>query len=66
MTYGIVLSQNQQYLSHVMTFPSVALSNKDEKSCLLIVGHPEPEKKNYVGIFEYILASMLKVYLDVF
>ena len=32
----------------------------------LIVGHPEPEKKNSVGIFEYILASMLKVYLDVF
>ena len=31
-----------------------------------IVGHPEPEKKNSVGIFEYILASMLKVYLDVF
>ena len=30
-----------------------------------IVGHPEPEKKS-VGIFEYILASMLKVYLDVF
>ena len=30
-----------------------------------IVGHPEPEK-NSVGIFEYILASMLKVYLDVF
>ena len=24
------------------------------------------EKKNPVGIFEYILASMLKVYLDVF
>ena len=33
---------------------------------LLVVGHPEPEKKNSVGIFEYILASMLKVYLDVF
>ena len=32
---------------------------------LLLVGHPEPEKE-YVGIFEYILASMLKVYLDVF
>ena len=32
----------------------------------LIVGHPEPEKKNSVGIFEYILASMLKVYLDMF
>ena len=32
----------------------------------LLVGHPEPEKKNSVGIFEYILASMLKVYLDVF
>ena len=31
----------------------------------LVVGHPEPEK-NSVGIFEYILASMLKVYLDVF
>ena len=31
-----------------------------------IVGHPEPEKKNSVGIFEYILASMLKMYLDVF
>ena len=31
-----------------------------------LVGHPEPEKKNSVGIFEYILASMLKVYLDVF
>ena len=31
----------------------------------IIVGHPEPEKKS-VGIFEYILASMLKVYLDVF
>ena len=31
-----------------------------------IVGHPEPEKKNSVGIFEYILASVLKVYLDVF
>ena len=30
-----------------------------------IVGHPEPEKKS-VGIFEYILASMLNVYLDVF
>ena len=29
----------------------------------VIVGHPEPEKKS-VGIFEYILASMLKVYLD--
>ena len=28
-------------------------------------GHPEPEKKS-VGIFEYILAFMLKVYLDVF
>ena len=32
----------------------------------ILVGHPEPEKKNSVGIFEYILASMLKVYLDVF
>ena len=32
----------------------------------LLVGHPEPEKKNSVGIFEYILASMLKEYLDVF
>ena len=32
----------------------------------LLVGHPEPEKKNSVGIFEYILAPMLKVYLDVF
>ena len=32
----------------------------------LIVGHPEPEKKSSVGIFEYILASMLKVFLDVF
>ena len=32
----------------------------------IIVGHPEPEKKSSVGIFEYILASMLKVYLDVF
>ena len=32
---------------------------------LQIVGHPEPEK-NSVGIFEYILASMFKVYLDVF
>ena len=31
----------------------------------LLVGHPEPEKKS-VGIFEYILASILKVYLDVF
>ena len=31
----------------------------------LVVGHPEPEKKS-IGIFEYILASMLKVYLDVF
>ena len=31
-----------------------------------IVGHPEPEKKNSVGIFEYILASMLKMYIDVF
>ena len=30
-----------------------------------LVGHPEPEKKS-VGIFEYILASMLKVYIDVF
>ena len=30
-----------------------------------LVGHPDPEK-NSVGIFEYILASMLKVYLDVF
>ena len=30
-----------------------------------VVGHPEPEKKNG-GIFEYVLASMLKVYLDVF
>ena len=29
------------------------------------VGHPEPEK-NSVGIFEYISASMLKVYFDVF
>ena len=32
---------------------------------LQVVGHPEPEKKS-VCIFEYILASMLKVYLDVF
>ena len=31
----------------------------------IIVGHPELEKKS-VGFFEYILASMLKVYLDVF
>ena len=31
----------------------------------VVVGHPEPEKKS-VGIFEYILASMLKVYLDMF
>ena len=31
----------------------------------VLVGHPEPEKSS-VGIFEYILASMLKVYLDVF
>ena len=31
----------------------------------LIVGHPEPEKK-ICWHFEYILASMLKVYLDVF
>ena len=31
-----------------------------------IVGHPEPEKNKSVGIFKYILASMLKVYLDVF
>ena len=30
-----------------------------------LVGHPEHEKKS-VGIFEYILASMLKMYLDVF
>ena len=32
----------------------------------VLVGHPEPGKKISVGIFEYILASMLKVYLDVF
>ena len=32
----------------------------------VIVGHPEPEKINSVGLFEYILASMLNVYLDVF
>ena len=38
---------------------------KWEFSKRLLVGHPEPEKK-IVGIFEYILASMLKVYLDVF
>ena len=31
----------------------------------LIVGHPEPEKK-FCWHFEYILASMLKVYLGVF
>ena len=30
-----------------------------------LVGHPEPAK-NSVGIFEYNLAFMLKVYLDVF
>ena len=38
----------------------------------VLVGHPElppppkKKKKKSVGIFEYILASMLKVYLDVF
>ena len=32
---------------------------------LILVGHPEREKKS-VGIFEYILASVIKVYLDVF
>ena len=31
-----------------------------------IVGHPEPERKKSVGIFEYILASMLNVCLEVF
>ena len=36
-----------------------------EYAVAVLVGHPEPEKKS-VGIFEYILASMLKVYLDVF
>ena len=30
-----------------------------------IVGHPGPVKKS-IDIFEYILVSMLKVYLDVF
>ena len=32
---------------------------------LVLVGHPGPEKK-ICWHFEYILASMLKVYLDVF
>ena len=32
----------------------------------VIVGHPERDKKKSVGIFEYILASMLKVCLGVF
>ena len=39
--------------------------NSNQVKSYEIVGHPEPEKKS-VGIFEYILASMLKVYLDVF
>ena len=43
------------YIKQLLTYASIDM----------IVGHPEPEK-NSVGIFEYILASMLKVYLDVF
>ena len=40
--------------------------SRREKVCgSEIVGHPSL-KKNSVGIFEYILASMLKVYFDVF
>ena len=35
-----------------------------EQQFYTLVGNPEPEKKS-VGIFEYILASMLIVYLDV-
>ena len=34
---------------------------------ILYISWPSRDwKKNSVGIFEYILASMLKVYLDVF
>ena len=36
-----------------------------EKGSVVMFVHPEPEKKS-AGIFEYILASMLKVYFDVF
>ena len=48
-----------RYLKHICSLHS-------RKEYLgLLVGHTEPEK-NSVGIFEYILASMLKVYIDVF
>ena len=40
-------------------------TNQDKKKEIrTLVGHPEPEKN--VGIFEYILTSMLIVYLDMF
>ena len=47
-------------------FDTASISEIGKLQIYLLVGHPEPEKKNSVGIFEYILASMLKVYLDVF
>ena len=54
----LLINVNMPTLVGILTFMS-------RINFMLIVGHPEPEKK-YVGIFEYILASMLKVYLDVF
>ena len=45
--------------------PCLSKSGHSKGLIDIIVGHPEPEKKS-VGISEYILASMLKVYLDVF
>ena len=41
------------------------LPSTDSRRVVVIVGHPEPGKKS-VGIFEYILTSTFKVYLDVF
>ena len=43
----------------------VLLNLLNENRKRIIVGHPEPEKKS-VGIFEYILAYMLKMYHDEF
>ena len=57
----------EQYIDNTSIYFSGIITSSLPKRVDLsvVVGHPEPEKKS-VGIFEYILASMLKVYLDVF
>ena len=58
---------HESMLSDVHIGEKVPLHNNGVTTLTIhvIVGHPELEKKS-VGIFEYILASMLNVFLDVF